>query len=171
MGAIAAVCPNYQGSAAATEYQMASAKTSPVTGPIVYALACRHGDDDWLARGCAARGLALRSRSSLAAIASAVASGAADYLILCTSALPPGSGLADALDYLRRTSRKPYRVLCFSDVDALPLRLAARRAGCVGFHLLPIDDAALDDALSTLVPQAAAGSPAPRILVVDDVTL
>jgi PleD family two-component response regulator/EAL domain-containing protein (putative c-di-GMP-specific phosphodiesterase class I) len=137
---------------------------------LVHALIAGDGDADWLAHGCAVHGLRLQAWDSLAALAAALARSAADGLILCTAALPPGQALAEVLAYLQRTAGRQLRVLCLAADDDLRLRLDARRGGCIGFHRLPLDDAALAEALSVFAPAADGGAPA-RVLVVDDAPL
>ncbi len=135
---------------------------------MVFALTASDDDVDWLARACAQLRLRLSCYDNLVALTRALAAGHTDQVILLTEALPPGQSLADVLSHLRRHGKGALRVLCFARTDDLQMRLDARRGDCVGFHLLPMDEAALAEALAPLGPPHSEARPR-RILVVDDV--
>lgn len=137
---------------------------------IVHALMPDDSDTEWLARGCAAQGLRLRVWDSLAVLARGLGGQEGERLILCTKALPPGRSLAEVLAYLHKAAGAGLQVLCLAAGDDLQLRLEARRAGCIGFHPLPLDQMALTEALAVFAPPAD-GDTAYRVLVVDDVPL
>jgi PleD family two-component response regulator/EAL domain-containing protein (putative c-di-GMP-specific phosphodiesterase class I) len=139
-------------------------------GRLIHALTGSPTDADWLTRGCAGHGLTLRCCESVAALASELRGGRAEWLILCTLALPPGRGLIEVVDHLRECCGQDLRVLCVAPKADLQLRLDARRAGCAGLYVLPMDEAALDEALAALGPTPRRERPQ-RILVVDDVAL
>jgi diguanylate cyclase (GGDEF)-like protein len=137
---------------------------------LVFALTGAELDAGWLRRGCDANGLGLQCYDNLTALASALHKSSVDRLVLFTAYLPSGQALADILDLLRRSAGRPLQEVCFAPSEDLSQRLDALRAGCVGFHLLPLDDEGLADALSTFkAPQGE--QPRGRVLVVDDVPL
>ena len=139
----------------------------PGRSQTIFLLVNDKGIADGLARACRSQGFTPSVCSSVSELGGRLDGSPPAPLILHTAALPPEQTLAEALDYFAWMAGRRVQTLVLATEDDLHIRLAARRAGCIGFHLLPISDTALAESLAPFagVKQDCQG----RVLVVDDV--
>jgi diguanylate cyclase (GGDEF)-like protein len=122
---------------------------------------------DGLVRACRSQGFTPIVCGSVPELGSRLGGAPRAPLLLHTAALPPEQSLSEVLDYCAWMAEHRMQTLVLASKDDLQTRLAARRAGCIGFHLLPISDSELGDILAPLT--AGKQGSQERVLVVDDV--
>ncbi len=122
---------------------------------------------DGLERACRAQGFSPIVGATVSDIGSRLGGSPPAPVILHTAALPTDKDLAEVLDYFAWVAERRIPTLVLATEDDLQMRLAARRAGCIGFHLLPISDSDLAEILAPFSGDDRLSQE--RVLVVDDV--